>query len=217
MAPQAPGAVGFVVPEVKPREPETGWSVGIYGGPNLGQFADGANSNFSSNIHGAGGVKLAYTWPFDQERTDQFQDEFGGFRLSGAVELDAGYVGNRLSGNAFGVVPYSADLDSAVFVVNFLLKGQVGNFRPYIGPGIGAAFHSASNFRVNGIGNRSDEDISFAFQGVIGTDYFITPEWSIFTEYRLLAYQSLGLFSTPQISFDRLYNNLVTFGVRRNF
>lgn len=210
-----PGAVGFVVPQVQPREAEHGWSVGVYGGANLVQFNDNARFSFDSSVQPAAGIKIGYTWPFDSESTDQFQDEFGGFRLGGGIELDLGYVRNELKGRLNGV-GFSADVDSAVFVTNFLLKGRNGKFQPYIGPGIGGAFLQSSKYNLGG--RASDDQIVFVFQGVAGLDYFMTPQWSLFAEYRFLGFQDVELYQGPsRLRTDRFYNNIFNLGIRRTF
>ncbi|MFQ3670587.1 MAG: outer membrane beta-barrel protein [Verrucomicrobiia bacterium] len=210
-----PGAVGFVVPQVAPREAESGWSFGVYGGANLGQFTDNARFSYRSSVQPAAGIKFGYTWPFDAVATDQFQDEFGGFRLGGGIEVDLGYMRNELKGTLNGV-GFSADVDSAVFVTNFLLKGRNGKFQPYIGPGIGAAFMQASNYNLGG--RASDDQVVFVFQGVAGLDYFFTPQWSLFGEYRFLGFQDVELYQgAARLRTDRLYNNILSLGIRRTF
>lgn len=210
-----PGAVGFVVPQVQPREAEHGWSVGVYGGVNVGQFNDNARFSYSSSVQPAAGIKIGYTWPFDSEPSDQFQDEFGGFRLGGGIELDLGYMRNELKGTLNGV-GFSADVDSAVFITNFLLKGRNGKFQPYIGPGVGGAFLQASNYNLGG--RSSDDQVVFVFQGVAGLDYFITPQWSVFGEYRFLGFQDVDLYQgASRLRSDRLYNNILSLGLRRTF
>ena len=211
--------VGFVVRDVKPREPMTGWNAAVYGMANLAQGTTGANFSLNSEISGAGGIKLGYAWPFDKEPIDQFNEEFGDNRprLGGGIELEAGYLNDQLKGsNAGGNL--SGDIDNAYFLVNFLLKSRMGNFVPYIGGGVGGAYTSLSDPVIPGATGLDDDAVSFAYQGVAGLDYYFRPDWSVFTEFKYLVLQDLSLGDGGGgLDFGNYQHFLLGMGVRKTF
>jgi opacity protein-like surface antigen len=205
-------------------EPRTGYSVGIYGGINAVTEVDGnvrvpavpnsilVDLNSSSNPGMTGGLKFRYTWPFDEEPIEQWRDEVGGegFRLSGALEGELGYVAGELDGTA-GATTATFDYDAFTFMVNAYLVLQAGKWRPYAGVGGGGAA-----LWFDGGGTASDDAVSLAYQGILGVDYFLSSDWSLFAEYKYLVFDEIGdLYLSSDIS--EIEQHLFTLGARKHF
>lgn len=212
----------FVVSEPKIR-PLNGYYVGVYGGINALQGGDwtkgGAGLNEKSNIYGTAGFKTGYTWFLDDEPIDQFYNETGGFHLGGGLEFDASWVGTKLEANTESGRAVNVDLDAAVLMTNFLLKAQAGRFRPYVGPGVGAALISTSGYRAPGVTtDKSDFGVALAIQGIAGCDYFLSPEWSLFGEYRYLVFHDVKLYSgANKLNLNDLNQHLFQLGIKHSF
>lgn len=197
-----------------------GYYFGAWAGANAVQdgtwLINGAKIRDRSVPWWGGGIKFGYTWPFsDDPVTLSFED--GQFRVSGALEAEAFGVGSRLRPRVNGV-KRKLDIDSAVFMLNFLIKGQTGRFQPYVGPGIGFAALFAHGYDMPARTDSSDEDISFAFQVLAGCDYFLYKEWSIFGEYRFLSFPEAELFNSPtDFEMESLNQHLFSLGLRHHF
>lgn len=205
-------------------EPRTGYSLGLYGGVNAAQDVDGDvtvtgfggtavfDLQSDTGVGAAAGAKLRYTWPFDDEPIDQWRDEVGGegLRISGALESEFGYVNGSIEGRAGGVTS-DFDYDAFTFMVNAYLVLQTGNWRPYAGAGVGAAYLS-----FDGGAAGSDDTIGLAYQGILGVDYFIRHDWSLFAEYKYLVFDEVGdLYSSSDI--DLIEQHLLLLGARKHF
>jgi opacity protein-like surface antigen len=208
-----------------PRNPKTGWSFSVFGGANVSQSGEdaelGANPiDLSSQVMPVGGIKVGYTWPFDSEPMDQLDAEFpGGVHLGGGVEFEGFYLGEKLNISRTGVED-EVDADNGVLSANFLLKAQYRKFRAYAGPGFGLAYIAMSgNDTALALGQDDSEDaVIFVWQVLAGLDYFITPDWSIFGEYKYFNFYDYDFYSGPaQISVQDFENHLLNFGVRYHF
>jgi opacity protein-like surface antigen len=234
---QAPGSapVGFAVNQVEVRQPKTGWNLGVFGGVNfLQDTADDFGLRIQNPVPPAsrgdirggqvgaiGGIKLGYDWPFSDEPIEQFEKEtagLGGIRLSGGLEAEAFYAylpwKARLDtgGDAHG------DFHAGVFMLNALLKGQIGKFRPYAGPGIGAAYIHGTNYDVLGVSQGEDDTVELAFQILAGVDYFISDGWSVFGEYRFLDFIDVNIFGQGRsLKADDFQTQHLSIGIRRHF
>ena len=115
-------------------------------------------------------------------------------------------------------------INSGAFMFNFILRLAPGNqrFQPYAGAGVGIYFaESAGTEVVNPVtgvvpintgGGQSHADL--AWQIVAGSDYYWTPKFSTFIEYKFLNYTSTQI-NTRQ---DRdLRQQLLGAGVRLHF
>lgn len=229
-------AGGKFVVSPKLRQNATGWSLGAFAGANLFQTTDNGTVVTQELLPGpilanvdtpfedesaagvTGGLKLRYTWPFRDQPIDQFSDEVaGGIRLSGALEVESFYNGGKLLAKT-NASTAKVDVDTAALMMNFLLVGEFGSFRPYIGPGIGGALVMLSDYESPNRVDKDEEVMALAYQGIVGTDYFINNEWSIFGEYKYLVYNDLDFFSgNAKINMDSLSNHLVVFGLRKHF
>lgn len=74
-------------------------------------------------------------------------------------------------------------------MLNLLYDINTGTaFTPYLGAGIGWAFLDASDVRrVNGNRTVDDNDNRFAYQGIAGVGYSISPQWKVALDYRYFA------------------------------
>jgi opacity protein-like surface antigen len=115
-------------------------------------------------------------------------------------------------------------INSGAFMFNFILRLAPGNqrFQPYAGAGVGVYFaESAGTEVVNPVtgvvpintgGGQSHADL--AWQIVAGSDYYWTPKFSTFIEYKFLNYTSTQI----ETNQDRdLRQHLVGAGVRLHF
>lgn len=207
---------------VAPRRPRTGYHFGVFGGANLIQHGDArvgaAPLDRTSSFGGSGGLKFGYDWAFDEEPIDQFKSEVGGegFRLSGGLEVEGFYFGLPVDGRAGGNT-VRAKAHAGMFALNALMKLQAGSFRPYGGPGVGLVVISGDSYRIDGTPtNSSDTEVTYAFQALVGTDYFFKDDWSLFLEYRYLMVRDVG-FMEPTLRSDDLFNHFLNVGIRKHF
>src|SRR4029077_9327739 len=112
-------------------------------------------------------------------------------------------------------------INTGAFLANFILRFAPGNqkFQPYLGAGVGGYYAESAGVEirdpvtgdvpVNTGGGRNHADL--AFDALAGADYFFSPKFSAFVEYKYLNYQSTQI-NTRQ---DRaLGQQLVGAGVR---
>ncbi|MEO6787209.1 MAG: outer membrane beta-barrel protein, partial [Chthoniobacteraceae bacterium] len=90
-------------------------------------------------------------------------------------------------------------------------------FQPYVGGGVGVYVASGGNARIGGIGGPGAAGVGgggsqtgFAWQLLAGADYYFTPKFSAFMEYKFLNYQDV-----PQNG--RIGQQLVGVGLRLHF
>src|SRR5438876_5245353 len=163
--------------------------------PNLLGFGDTLTVSPKNDVGFFGGVKLGYV--------------FGTGVVRPTVEGDFFYNGFRGGGNftlrdSFGDVLAQRNvttwINTGAFLGNFIFRFAPGNgrFQPYFGAGVGVYFaESAGTEVVNPVtgavpintgGGQSHADL--AFDVVAGSDYFFTPNFSAFVEYKFLDYTS---------------------------
>ncbi len=107
--------------------------------------------------------------------------------------------------------------------------GNFGGFIPYVGAGIGAAYHQLGDVSFTGNPNlvntiRGDNDLAFAWSLMAGVGYQISDKAILDVGYR---YIDLGRISSqrsdsagfvnPQINFDDLTAHEVKLGLRYHF
>lgn len=209
--------------EEKKRAPLTGYHFGVLGGVNAFQGGDWRINNLKISERGTtsgfAGIRLGYTWDFGDDLIDQFAREVGndGLRIGGGVEAEALWVSSQLRPTQAGT-KYKLNLDTAVFMMDFLLKVQAGDFRPYVGPGIGLAAIFAHDYNFPGSSSSSDNQLALAYQILAGCDYFIEHDWSLFAEYRYLVFHGVDLYDgAAQFEFEDLEQSLFGVGIRHHF
>ena len=179
----------------------TGWYLGLQGGANVYQDFGGDREQtvngvpvtvgVNDHIGGYGGIKLGYIFGEGEWR-------FG-------LEEDLYY--NGVDANAFArinnneVASASALLNTAAFMTYLQLKyapnGGCG-LQPYIFGGVGGWWGEVGgdlDVTVNGInrsiGSKRDNG-GFAFDLGAGCDYYFSPKWGVFVEYKFLDYTNAG-------------------------
>jgi opacity protein-like surface antigen len=187
--------------------------------PNSPFFGDSLEVNPKNDVGFFGGVKLGYV--------------FGSGVIRPTVEGDFFYNGFRGGANftlrdAFDNVVaqrnVSTWINTGAFMANFILRFAPGNqrFQPYVGAGVGVYYAESAGTEVvdpvtgrvpiNTGGGRSHADL--AWQIIAGSDYYWTPKFSTFIEYKFLQYTSTQI-DTNQ---DRELNQqLLGAGVRLHF
>jgi len=228
-----------VYKQVAPPPPPL-WGTGFYGaidaGANIYQNRgdsqtftdDNPNSPFfgsnlivdpKNDVGFFGGLKLGYV--------------FGTGVVRPTVEGDFFYNGFRGGANftlrdSFDNVVAQRNVDTWIntgaFMANFILRFAPGNqrFQPYVGAGVGIYYAESAGTEVvdpvtgrvpiNTGGGRSHADL--AWQIIAGSDYYWTPKFSTFIEYKFLNYTSTQINTRE----DRdLRQQLVGAGVRLHF
>jgi len=187
--------------------------------PNSPFFGDSLDVNPKNDVGFFGGVKLGYV--------------FGTGVFRPTVEGDFFYNGFRGGANftlrdSFGDVLAQRNVNTWVntgaFMFNFIMRFAPGNqrFQPYAGAGVGVYYAESAGVEVvdpvtgrvpiNTGGGANHADL--AWQIVAGSDYYWTPKFSTFIEYKFLNYTSTQI-DTNQ---DRdLRQHLLGAGVRLHF
>ena len=158
--------------------------------PNSDFFGDTLEVDPKNDVGFFGGIKLGYV--------------FGTGVFRPTVEGDFFYNGFRGGANftlrdPFGDVVRSSSLttwiNTGAFMGNFIARFAFGRFQPYVGAGVGIYYAESAGAEFQGPhgtfnsgGGRSHADL--AWQIIAGTDYYWTPKFSTFIEYKFLDYTS---------------------------
>ena len=211
-----------------PRDTKTGYYVGgmvgfnidSYQGSNFrnwfndGEFFEdspriyGLNTDDNMSLGPMAGLKFGYVWPFG-EPIDQFESETGGIRLAGALEAEFLYFhGFHEYGPNGGPLSNEVQVITFAPMVNALLKGYWGRSEIYAGVGIGIAM---TIFDGDG-GTAPDEESlgDLAYQFILGYEFHMNEEWSIFTEAKYFTVDDMQYLSTDDVS-----NILLGIGVKK--
>src|SRR6266545_101676 len=187
--------------------------------PNSPFFGDSLEVDPKNDVGFFGGIKLGYV--------------FGTGLVRPAVEGDFFYNGFRGGANftlrdSFDNVVAQRNvttwINTGAFMANFILRFAPGNqrFQPYVGAGVGIYYAESAGTEVvdpvtgrvpiNTGGGRSHADL--AWQIIAGSDYYWTPKFSTFIEYKFLSIRSTQIDTRE----DRdLRQHLVGAGVRLHF
>jgi opacity protein-like surface antigen len=187
--------------------------------PNSPFFGDSLTVDPKNDVGFFGGLKLGYVFLKGVVRPT-FEGDFfyNGFRGGGNFTLRDSF------GDVLAERNVSTWINTGAFMGNFILRFAPGNqrFQPYAGAGVGIYFAESAGTEVqdpvtgrvpiNTGGGRSHADL--AWQIVAGSDYYWTPKFSTFIEYKFLNYTSTQI-DTNQ---DRdLRQHLLGAGVRLHF
>jgi opacity protein-like surface antigen len=192
--------------------------------PNSPFFGSNLEVSPKNDVGFFGGIKLGYVFGTGVIRPTLEGDFFyNGFRGGADFTLNEAFTAcpdcpTVLTTRRADVTTW---INTGAFLGNFILRFAPGNqkFQPYFGAGVGVYYaESAGTEIVNPItgtvpvntgGGRSHADL--AFDVVAGSDYFFTPNFSAFIEYKFLDYTSTQI-NTRQ---DRdLKQQLLGAGVR---
>src|SRR5947208_2386923 len=221
-----------VYKQVAPPPPPELYGLGFYGAIDAGanvyqnrggekvfsnEFGDTLTIDPKNDVGFFGGIKLGYVFGTGVVRPTIEGDFFyNGFRGGADVTLrdPFGDVVRSSSATSF--------INTGAFMGNFILRFAFGRFQPYVGGGLGIYYAESAGVEVvnpitgavpiNTGGGRSHADL--AWQIVAGTDYYWTPKFSTFIEYKFLDYTSTQI-NTNQTR--DLRQHLVGAGVRVHF
>src|SRR5882757_9064539 len=187
--------------------------------PNLPGFGDNLTVDPKNDVGFFGGIKLGYVFGTGVVRPTVEGDFFyNGFRGG------ANFTLRDINDNFLAQRDATTWINTGAFMFNFILRFAPGNqrFQPYAGAGVGVYFADSAGtdvtnpntgtVTVNTGGGRSHADL--AWQIVAGSDYYWTPKFSTFLEYKFLQYTS------TQIDTDQnrqLNQQLLGAGVRLHF
>ena len=224
-----------VYKQVAPAPPPELYGLGFYGAIDMGANVyqnrggdrtfsdDNLNSPFfgdtltvspKNDVGFFGGVKLGYVFCTGIVRPAIEGDFFyNGFRGGADFNLRDSF------GNSLRSSSVTTWINSGAFMGNFILRFAFGRFQPYAGAGVGIYYAESAGADFQGPngslstgGGRSHADL--AWQIIAGTDYYWTPKFSTFIEYKFLNYTSTQI-NTEQSR--NLGQQLVGAGVRVHF
>jgi opacity protein-like surface antigen len=228
-----------VYKQVAPPPPPL-YGLGFYGAIDMGANIyqnRGSDTTFTDRIGGTedfgdtltvspkndvgffGGAKLGYVFGTGVFRPTVEGDFFyNGFR--GGADFTLRDINNVVLAQRNA----TTWINTGAFMFNFIMRFAPGNqrFQPYVGAGVGVYYaESAGTEVVNPVtgvvpintgGGRSHADL--AWQIVAGSDYYWTPKFSTFIEYKFLNYTSTQIDTKE----DRdLRQQLLGAGVRLHF
>jgi opacity protein-like surface antigen len=113
----------------------------------------------------------------------------------------------------------SSTINTGAFMGNFIARFAFGRFQPYVVAGVGVYFAESAgvdvstprgNFSTSGGESHTD----LAWQIIAGTDYYWTPKFSTFVEYKFLNYTSTQINTNES---RNLGQQLVGAGLRFHF
>ena len=198
------------------RGSDTTFSDDRVGSPD---FGDTLTVSPKNDVGFFGGIKLGYVFGTGVFRPTVEGDFFyNGFR--GGADFTLRDINN----NVLAQRDVTTWINSGAFMFNFIMRFAPGNqrFQPYVGAGVGVYYAESAGTEVlnpvtgvvpiNTGGGASHADL--AWQIVAGSDYYWTPKFSTFIEYKFLNYTSTQI-NTRQ---DRdLRQQLLGAGVRLHF
>ncbi|HUK10218.1 MAG TPA: outer membrane beta-barrel protein [Stellaceae bacterium] len=176
------GVAALVAVSAAHAQQTPGWYVGLEGGWN---GVTGASSSFStggsttsftahSSSGFAGGLTLGYEWPFN-------------VRLEGEATLRRNDYSNLTTPTTAGTLPLSGNTVSMALMGNVLYDFLPHTaWTPYLGFGIGGAAFTVNSLSAPALGIPSTSATlwQFAYQGIAGVKYALSPTVSINLDYR---------------------------------
>jgi opacity protein-like surface antigen len=232
-----------VYKQVAPPPPPPMYGLGFYGAIDMGaniyqnrgddrtftgdRFRDDDDPDFGltldvnpkNDVGFFGGIKLGYVFGTGVVRpTIEGDFYYNGFRGG------ADFILRDRFGDTIAERDVTTWINTGAFMGNFILRFAPGNqrFQPYVGAGVGIYFAESAGTEVrdpvtgrvpiNTGGGQSHADL--AWQIIAGSDYYFTPKFSAFIEYKFLQYTSTQIDTNE----DRQLNQqLLGAGVRFHF
>jgi opacity protein-like surface antigen len=176
-------------------------------------FGDTLTIEPNNGVGFFGGIKAGYVFGTGVFRPVVEGDFFyNGFEGGANTTLRQGGVVVRNT-------DFTSNINSGAFMGNFLMKFAFGKFQPYFGGGLGVYYADSAGVTINGNrgtfnGGGGASHTDFAWQIIAGADYYFTPKFSTFLEYKYLVYTSSQI-ETNQ-SRD-LQQSLIGAGLRFHF
>jgi opacity protein-like surface antigen len=187
--------------------------------PNSPGFGDTLIVDPKNDVGFFGGIKLGYVFGTGLVRpTVEGDFYYNGFRGGANFTLEDSF------GDVLAQRNVTTWINTGAFMFNFILRFAPGNqrFQPYVGAGVGVYYaESAGTEVVNPItntvtvntgGGQSHADL--AWQIIAGSDYYWTPKFSTFIEYKFLQYTSTQINTRQN---RQLNQQLLGAGVRFHF
>jgi opacity protein-like surface antigen len=231
--------LGFVTASLRAGEPEaykqvapsppTLYGTGFYGAIDMGanifqnrggdrtftdDFGDALTLSPKNNVGFFGGIKLGYVFLTGVVRPT-FEGDFyyNGFRGGSDFTLRDSF------GDVLRQSHLTTWINSGAFMGNFVLRFAFGRFQPYAGAGVGIYYAESAGADFQGphgtfSGSGGANHADLAWQVVAGSDYYWTPKFSTFIEYKFLDYTSTQI-DTHQSR--NLGQQLLGAGVRLHF
>jgi opacity protein-like surface antigen len=177
------------------------------------EFGDTLVVDPKNDVGFFGGVKAGYVFGTGVFRPTIEGDFFyNGFRGGADTTLTIdGVVVRNVDATTF--------INSGVFMGNFIARFAFGRFQPYVGAGVGIYFAESAGIDITGPrgtfsggGGQSHSDL--AWQIIAGADYYFTPKFSTFVEYKFLDYTSTQINTNES---RNLGQHLVGAGLRFHF
>jgi opacity protein-like surface antigen len=171
--------------------------------PNSEFFGSTLTVDPKNDVGFFGGIKLGYVFGTGVFRPTIEGDFFyNGFRGGADFTLNEAFTPCPGCETQFSTTQRNATtwINTGAFLANFILRLAPGDQRwqPYVGAGVGIYYAESAGVEVvdpvtgrvpiNTGGGRSHADL--AFDALAGLDYFFTPNFSAFVEYKYLNYQS---------------------------
>ena len=224
---QAGEAVSYK--QVAPPPPPELYGLGFYGAIDAGanvyqnrggtkvfsdEFGDTLTIDPKNDVGGFGGLKLGYVWG-----TGVFRPTFEGDFFYNGFRGGADFTLRDPFGDVLRQSHLTTWINTGAFMGNFIGRFAFGRFQPYVGAGVGIYYAEAAGaefqgphgtFNSSGGANHAD----LAWQIIAGSDYYWTPKFSTFIEYKFLNYTSTQIDTHD----DRdLRQHLVGAGLRFHF
>ena len=174
--------------------------------PNSQFFGSDLHVNPKNDVGFFGGIKLGYVFGHGLVRPAIEGDFFyNGFRGGADFTLNEAFTPSPGAPTEFRTAQRNVTtwINTGTWLANFILRFAPGDqkFQPYIGAGVGIYYAESAGVEVNDPvtgavpintgGGASHADL--AFDALAGADYFFSPKWSAFIEYKYLNYQSTQL------------------------
>ncbi len=184
--------------------------------PNSPFFGDSLEVDPKNDVGFFGGIKLGYVFG-----TGVFRPTVEGDFFYNGFKGGANFTLREPDGDVIRSSSVNSTINTGAFMFNFILRiaPQGWRFQPYAGAGVGVYYAESAGVDISTPhgtfstgGGQSHADL--AWQIIAGSDYYWTPKFSTFIEYRFLNYTSTQI-NTNQ---DRnLGQQLLGAGVRVHF
>jgi opacity protein-like surface antigen len=187
--------------------------------PNSPFFGDSLTVDPKNDVGFFGGIKLGYVFGHGVVRpTVEGDFYYNGFRGG------ANFTLRDIDNNVLAQRNVTTWINTGAFMGNFILRFAPGNqrFQPYVGAGVGIYYAESAGTEVvdpvtgrvpiNTGGGRSHADL--AWQIIAGSDYYWTPKFSTFIEYKFLQYTSTQINTRQNRDLNQ---QLLGAGVRLHF
>ncbi len=217
-----------VYKQVTPPPPPELFGLGFYGAIDMGanvyqdrggtkvfsnEFGDTLEVDPKNDVGFFGGVKLGYVFLTGVFRPTIEGDFFyNGFRGGANTTLTIDdVVVRQASATTF--------INTGAFMGNFISRFAFGRFQPYVGAGVGIYYAESAGVDISGprgtfSGGGGQSHADLAWQIIAGADYYWTPKFSTFIEYKFLDYTSTQINTNET---RNLGQQLVGAGVRVHF